>query len=270
MISTLQIYEDLCQTLDERAAKMIAHHLAAVYEDLQQTATKADVADLRAVVQELAEAQKRTDQRLDTLTQRVAELAEAQKRTDQRVAELAEAQKRTDQRVAELAEAQKRTDQRVAELAEAQTRTEQAVRQLAVRLDDTNAQLGGLAATVGYTLENEAYRHLPALLKRDHSITVSGRLIRDFRTDRRGRDIEINILGTGERDGGKVLIVGESKAQLSHRDVDRFLKHRLATLDPGDATAFPVIVAHMVSERGTVEYARQKGVAVYLSYEFVN
>jgi hypothetical protein len=235
MISTLQIYEDLCQTLDERAAKMIAHHLAAVYEDLQQTATKADVAELRAVVQELAEAQKRTDLR-----------------------------------VAELAEAQKRTDLRVAELAEAQTRTEQAVRQLAVRLDDTNAQLGGLAATVGYTLENEAYRHLPALLKRDHSITVSGRLIRDFRTDRRGRDIEINILGTGERDGRRVLIVGESKAQLSHREVDRFLKHRLAVLDPGDATAFPVIVAHMVSERGTVEYARQKGVAVYLSYEFVN
>ncbi|MCX8063498.1 MAG: hypothetical protein N3D16_13035, partial [Anaerolineales bacterium] len=47
----------------------------------------------------------------------VDELARAQKRTEQRVEELAEAQKRTEQRVEELAEAQKRTEQRVEELA---------------------------------------------------------------------------------------------------------------------------------------------------------
>jgi len=34
---------------------------------------------------------------------------------------------------------------------------------------------GGLAATVGYTLENEAYRCLPDLLRRDYGIEVENR-----------------------------------------------------------------------------------------------
>jgi chromosome segregation ATPase len=79
---------------------------------------------------ELAEAQKRTEEELKALSKTVAELAEAQKRTDQRVAELAEAQRRTEQKLAELAEAQKRTDQKLAELAEAQKKTEEELKAL--------------------------------------------------------------------------------------------------------------------------------------------
>ncbi|MGQ9500132.1 MAG: hypothetical protein ACUVQ6_07260, partial [Dissulfurimicrobium sp.] len=45
------------------------------------------------------------------------ELAEAQKRTEQRIKELAEAQKRTEQRIKELAEAQKRTEREYGNLA---------------------------------------------------------------------------------------------------------------------------------------------------------
>ncbi len=324
MINTLRIYEELSQAMEETAARKLASVLGAMYEELQNTVTKVEFNELRAVMLELAEAQKRTEQRieelteaqtrteqrLDALTQRVdalvqqvAELAEAQRRTDERVsrlevalaelaeaqrrtderisrlevalAELAEAQRRTDERVsrlevalAELAEAQRRTEQRVEELAQAQKRTEEAVFRLARRLDDTNKQLGGLADTVGYTLENEAYRYLPSLLERDFGVLVEESLYRDFLRDLKGQDVEVNILGRARRDSEPILSVGESKAQLSKRDVDTFLRKRVEKLDTGGLRPFPVLVAHMVTQRGTVEYARGKGVAVYLSYQF--
>ena len=68
--------------------------------------------ELLALPRELAEAQRRTDERF-------AELAEAQRRTDERFAELAEAQRRTDERLAEF---ERRTDERFAELAQAISR----------------------------------------------------------------------------------------------------------------------------------------------------
>ncbi|MHA1279648.1 MAG: hypothetical protein ACTSQ8_20790, partial [Candidatus Helarchaeota archaeon] len=59
----------------------------------------------------------------DNLTNSIDKLAEAQKRTEERVGELAEAQKRTDTHLVKLdmsidklAEAQKRTEERVGEL----------------------------------------------------------------------------------------------------------------------------------------------------------
>ncbi|MFO1424985.1 MAG: hypothetical protein U1F70_15300 [Candidatus Competibacteraceae bacterium] len=268
MINTYKIYEDLAQAMDDAAARKLASVLGVIYEDLQNTVTKVEFSELRGTVQELAEIQKRTELRVE-------ELAEAQKRTELRVEELAEAQKRTELRVEELTEAQKRTELRVEELAEAQKRTEESVRRLADRLDDTNKQLGdtnkqmgGLAATVGYTLENEAYRHLPDLLRRDYGIEVEEPLYRDYLTDDKGRDVEVNILGRARRGDEKLLIIGESKAQLSQRDIDHFLNRRAARLDTRGRTPFPVIVAHMVSQRGAVEYGRQQGAAVYLSYQF--
>jgi hypothetical protein len=65
--------------------------------------TKEDFSELKAIVKELADAQKRTGTRME-------ELAEAQKRTEIHVEELADAQKRTEIRMEELTEAQKQTE----------------------------------------------------------------------------------------------------------------------------------------------------------------
>jgi SMC interacting uncharacterized protein involved in chromosome segregation len=282
VINTLRIYEELSQALEPKAAQKLASVLGAICEDLQQTVTKAEFNDLRQVVRELAEAQKRTEVRVE-------ELAEAQKRTEARLEELAEAQKRTEARLEQLAEAQQRTEARVEELAAAQLRTEQALAQLTHRvdqltvrmdqlvqrvdhldrrLDDTNRQLGGLATTVGYTLENEAYRALPTLLERDHGLVLTEPLRRGWLTDARGRDLEVNILGRATRAGETVWVIGESKSQLSANEVDRFLQQRVATLEPVLGRVFPVLVAHMVTGKDVPEYARQRGVVLYLSYEF--
>jgi len=50
--------------------------------------TKSEFNELKAVVQQLAEAQKRTEERLNELAKRVDELAEAQKRTEEAVQRL--------------------------------------------------------------------------------------------------------------------------------------------------------------------------------------
>lgn len=64
---------------------------------------------LPGLVRALAEAQVRTEQRLERLEVVVADLAEAQKRTELQLTELAVAQKRTEKALAALTDAQKRT-----------------------------------------------------------------------------------------------------------------------------------------------------------------
>jgi len=143
MIDTYEIYEELVPNLGDAPARSIARVVGKVYRDLSQAVTRDDFNRLVVVVGELAEAQKKTEERLDLLSQRVEELAEAQKRTEQRVEELAQAQKKTEerldrlsQRVEELAEAQKRTEQRLEELAEAQKKTEERLNSLSQRVEE--------------------------------------------------------------------------------------------------------------------------------------
>ena len=100
-----------------------------------------------------------------------------------------------------------------------------------------------------------------AVLDRGHVFAVS-------LTDQKGRDVEVNILGRATRGTESLLIVGESKAQLSKRDIDRFLSRWVAMLSGERRTLFPILVTHMVSERDVADYGRTKQVGVYLSYQF--
>lgn len=76
-MSAQRIFEELSQTMEPAAARKLAGILESFYTDLQQTVTKADFHELKAVVRELAEAQKRTEQRLESLTRRVDQLTAA-------------------------------------------------------------------------------------------------------------------------------------------------------------------------------------------------
>ena len=150
--SLAELAELAGDALDARATQVLLRTFSELHQELADQVTKAEFRELTAVVQELAEAQKRTEQRVEELAQaqkrteqRVEELAQAQKRTEQRVEELAQAQKRTEQRVEELAQAQKRTEQRVEELAEAQKRTEQRVEELAEAQKRTEQRVEELA-----------------------------------------------------------------------------------------------------------------------------
>ncbi|MFZ5808586.1 MAG: hypothetical protein ACOY16_04810, partial [Chloroflexota bacterium] len=105
-------------------------------------------------------AQRRTEERLEALAQRVDELAEAQRRTEERVEELAQAQRRTEERLEALT-------RRVEDLAEAQQRTETQVQ----RLTDRVAKLDGRMLEMDY--HRKASSYFGRLVKRAQVIDVN-------------------------------------------------------------------------------------------------
>ena len=135
-----------------------------------ETANPSEFQELKAIVRDLTEAEKRTEQSLQNLTDRVDNLAEAQRRTELRVEELAEAQRRTELSVQNLTG---RTD----DLAQAQKRTESSIDILTKRIDDlamhmkegfqkVNEQISALGSRWGIMNENTFRRTVHTLLSR--------------------------------------------------------------------------------------------------------
>lgn len=222
-------------------------------EDIAETVKRSDFEELKSVVRELAEAQKRTEQRVE-------ELAEAQKKTEQKLDTLTI-------KVEELAEAQKRTEQRVEELAEAQKKTEEELRSLVKSHRELKEQVGGIAHTVGYRLEDDSYKALPSLLKQDFGVEIKGRLKRNYVDIGKGRYIEVNIWGKAGSDGKEYVVVGEAKSQLKKKDIDAFIKkvEDLKRYVPDEQIR--VLVTYMTSPQ-VQKYAKDRGVKIYFSYEF--
>jgi hypothetical protein len=98
MLDTLRVYEDLAQDLEPTAARKIAALVGKVYDDLSQAVTKADLHEVREVLAELAQAEQRTEARLE-------QLAQAQQRTEVEIRALARGLKETRQMVAGLSDA---------------------------------------------------------------------------------------------------------------------------------------------------------------------
>jgi hypothetical protein len=120
------VFERLISTFPEPQAEVLTEAISLAVEQVWgDVATKTDVDELKEALHRLAEAQARTERRVE-------ELAEAQRRTERRVEELAEAQRRTEeefQRYREASEARfARIEAALDRLAEAQARTEEEFR----------------------------------------------------------------------------------------------------------------------------------------------
>ena len=113
------------QVFEPRQAAVLAESITEAYNDLVKTS---DFNELKAIVKNLAEAQGRTELRMEGLAQAQERLAQAQERTEMRVEELAQAQGRTEVRMEELAHV----------------------------VADMGRQMGGLSQSMAYSLENEA------------------------------------------------------------------------------------------------------------------
>ncbi|MHA1364696.1 MAG: hypothetical protein ACTSP1_19580 [Candidatus Freyarchaeota archaeon] len=230
---TPELYELIIKIVDERVRE-----IRVTREDFDKlTATVNKLAEAQHRTEErleqLAEAQRRTEERLTRLESVVEQLAEAQRRTEERltrletrlesvVEQLAEAQRRTEERltrlesvVEQLAEAQRRTEDRLEQLAEAQRRTEESLRELAV-------QVGRLSDTVGFGLEDVARVMAPGWFERHLGIAVEEEL--EPRYVRHGEaEVQVNLFGRGRRaDGTEVLIAGEVKSRIYKSDVRSF------------------------------------------------
>jgi len=120
----MELTRKLETVFKEQQAVVLAEVITDAYNDLVKTG---DFNELKAIVKELAEAQKGSEHRLTRLETTVKELAEAQKETQQAMRETQQAMKET----------------------------QQEIKTLAKRVGETNSTLGGLGRSVAYALENE-------------------------------------------------------------------------------------------------------------------
>ncbi|HEX67633.1 MAG TPA: chordopoxvirus fusion protein [bacterium] len=231
--------------------------LLSILEEMEkqrkERVTKEEFRELRDIVKELAQAQRKTEEK-------VKELAQAQKKTEERMASL-------EMRMEELAQAQRKTEEKVKELAQAQKKTEEELKKLIGEHRKTREQLGGLSHTVGYVLEDRAYRGLPPLLKRDFGVEITEPLHRDFIEVGIGRYEEVNLIGKGRKDGKEVIIVGDCKTQMKKKDIDSFLRvlQRIENILKGEKIVVGVTYQATIPVR---KYAEEKGIKLYFSYEF--
>ncbi|MCD6513562.1 MAG: hypothetical protein J7L07_01420, partial [Candidatus Odinarchaeota archaeon] len=164
-------------------------------------------------VDKLAEAQRRTEERLDRLSETVDKLAEAQRRTEERLDRLSET-------VDKLAEAQRRTEERLNELAEAQRRTEEQINRLSEAVRNLSVSVSRLSDTVGFGLEDIARVVVPGWLYRHESINIDSLDRKFFKIDT--EEIEVNLYGIGSRDEKRVIVIGECKSRIYRSDVEKF------------------------------------------------
>ncbi|MEN3038354.1 MAG: hypothetical protein ABDI07_04240 [Candidatus Kryptonium sp.] len=165
-----EIKDKLSQVFGEQQTNVLVEIVAMVYE---QVIKSFNLDDVKQVIKELAEAQRKTEERLNVLalrfeqlTEKVDQLAEAQQKTEERLNALALRVDQLAERVDQLAEAQRKTEERlnvlalrvdqlaerVEQLAEAQRKTEERLNALALRVDqlaeaqrETQEQLQKLA-----------------------------------------------------------------------------------------------------------------------------
>jgi len=281
MINTLEIFEELKDTIGSDAAKKIARAVGKVYDELSKAVTRDEFNELKEVVRELAEAQRRTEQGVKELAEaqirtehQLGKLVEAQRQTEERVSRFEEAQIRTEEKLTrleeaagQLAEAQRQTEHRVEQLAEAQKRTEEEVRSLAKGLRETRKMVGGLSDAVGYGLEDRAIKSLPSLLQERYNIVLTTPLRRKF-VHYNNRLDEINIFGQGKCDQVNLTIIGEAKARLSRKHIDDFLRRisRLERYQVIEGEKFLFMLSYSV-EPAVETYATSRGVEVIWSYE---
>ncbi|MEK7829612.1 MAG: hypothetical protein AAB401_00920, partial [Acidobacteriota bacterium] len=145
-------------------------------------------------------------------------------------------------------------------------RTEEELRQLAQAQKNTQQEVGGIANTLGYMLENEAYRLLPKVLADKHKIKISNKAIRQ----QIGNE-EINLLAEGTRNRKPVLIVGESKTRLAAKDLTQ-LKKKIKAVEShypfiAKREIVPVMVVHFAREK-ELQRAKDEGVIVIQSFEW--
>ncbi len=166
--------------------------------------------------------------------------------------------------MAELIEAQRRTEERLNELAEAQKRTEEEVAKLARGLQRVRKEVGGLSRTVSYALENEAYRHLPTLLKERLGLEVQERIVRTFVAGE-----EINIFARAKKDGKDVLLVGEAVLKLDDAAKLKQVWRKVeAVKEEIGGEVVPIIVTHFAMPK-VLERAKKAGIVVVQSFEWV-
>lgn len=164
----------------------------------------------------------------------------------------------------ELAAAQGRTEARMDSLGASMQELTQAMK-------ETRREFGGVTASVGYALENEAYRLAPRVLADRYGVTLAEKLVRST-----VRGEEVNLLGRGRREDREVWVVGEAKVRLDvgrgqkgARDIFTQLETKVAAIrqEHGDVEVVRVLVTHFATPE-FLALARERSTVVIQSFEW--
>ncbi|HAG09102.1 MAG TPA: hypothetical protein DCK87_06055 [Desulfotomaculum sp.] len=259
MLNTEALTSELRNVFEEKQALAIVKVVTKAVAESQQELVKAkDFNELKEIIKQIGE--------------KINELAGAQQGTEKRVGELANAQQETEKRVGKLAEIAQRTEERMEELARAQQKTEERMEELAQAIKsltevekDTREQLGGLSKSMGYALENEAFRFLPVYFQ-NLGLEITEKFIR---TEIDGE--EINLFARGRKNGKEVIIVGESDLRLTKawKKIEQ-IERKVAVVQKNfpDAEIVKVLVTHY-AKPAVAEKIKEKGIILLPSYEWI-
>ena len=206
MSSVPEIRGRLLRAFPENQADLLAEVLVESHAEL---VNRADFHKLTEVVHDLAEAQKRTEMRVE-------ELADAQKQTEIHVDELARSQQEMRVTMQEMQASQRDMQGSLQAMQASQQEMQRAITDLA-------KQVGGLSNAVGANLEDFACDLVPELLEKYwRFVTVSAGPEELTMADGVGREFDVVVRGTIE--GRPVTVLCETKATVSTTEVSKFLR----------------------------------------------
>jgi hypothetical protein len=260
-MDTYRVFEELKGSLGEAGAKALVETLGGMFDELKNTVTKEDFRLLGESI----------DASVSRLDNTMIRLAEAQTRTEERLNELAQAQTRTEERLNELAQAQTRTEERLNELAQAQTRTETEVKSLAVALERLTIRTD---AVIGRTFELQFRDRLTAYLGR---FLRRGKLLGNDElldliepkvTEREMDDfLRADAVASGLVDGVKSYVVIEVSSTGDIEDILR-AQRRAEVLRKAGLEAIPLVACDAISPE-SLAFAKLRAVRVWCNGSLV-
>ena len=246
-MDTYRVFEELKGSLGEAGAKALVETLGGMFDELKNTVTKEDFRLL--------------GESIDASVSRL----------DNTMIRLAEAQTRTEERLNELAQAQTRTEERLNELAQAQTRTETEVKSLAVALERLTIRTD---AVIGRTFELQFRDRLTAYLGRflrrgkllgnDELLD----LIEPKVTEREVDDfLRADAVASGLVDGVKSYVVIEVSSTGDIEDILR-AQRRAEVLRKAGLEAIPLVACDAISPE-SLAFAKLRAVRVWCNGSLV-
>ena len=275
LIDREALQTELEQAFDPQTAATLLGVLNKVARQMRDASiSREDFLELSRAVQALAEAQRRTEERLEILTQRVDALAEAQRRTEERLEILTQRVEALTQRVDALAEAQQRTEERVDALAEAQHRVEERLGRVEVgltelkqaqqRTDDKVGKLEGKALEQDYREKAPAY--FGRLMRRVRVIPreTLADLLEDYLSPEEIEDaLRIDLVVKGRprilSEPEEVWLAIEASVVVDTHDVTRALR-RASLIQKSGQRTLAVVGGERVTEAAVAAAQEEKAV----------
>jgi len=223
--------------------------------ELRRQVLSEELLELPALVRQLINAQAGTEQRLGRLETVVERLVEAQARTEQRLAELAEAQARTDGRLERIEAGLERLEAVVERLAEAQGRTETRVGQTEGDLLELRYARRG-AAYLSRVARRLRLMDSGVLADMLEDAVHDGRLTEAER--QAVLDTDLVFTGRRREDNAEIYVLAEVSSTVDHHDIER-AADRAALLEKLGRPVTPVVAGRRIDSKA-VEMAGDRGV----------